>query len=671
MGECPVLQYLASRFKIGRLMARAHNPFCAYRFGEATHPGPPGLAPQVARVAVVNPSAIYRKESYFLELGADLLAISETSAVDSVQRGFAKGMYPHGYQMFYSSPVAPHGRDSATGSSVRGLAGGTAIATRLPARASPAPFAPPVAQTTRLVEAFVRFGCLEVRCICMYGVPSSHKDSAELNSLLLETVIRRLSQNKIPTLILGDFNTDVTALPIWHQFAQLGFAEAFQVSFARLGVELPPTCKNATRYDSALLSQPLIDMLVQAQVLTDCHIFDAHAPLLLDFKVPSALPVLHRWDLPRPWTDFSYCPQNFSSAYQARSHAVEDAIADVQGGADPSAAFRQWALALEESVGVAMQSAAQHQTGGRCPKALPRSHRGRCKPVRRVPRTLTQAAKPARHGDFVPPHDLVSVQGKQRLRQCRRVRTLRQGLAKFLTQPGSSDQQFQQLLNEWHAIHRAPGFPGGFKNWVLSWECVRFYPLDFPSLEWLTDMVQLLQFDCQAFAAAEADRRRRSFHLAVEHDERVNYSRQGYRLLRPASKPPFTAISTEIAQSIQALTSGSLGEWFCSVDRPHLYRPGHPVTLDGIEGLVVDVCSAHVQVAFGDQVPPGQGVLCQTHNDCTPTELHEGFRTYWSSYWQRDTAAEVADLQQWPAFQALFETVPGSMAGIFYRYARC
>ena len=635
-----------------------HDKLKSFRFGEASHPGPTGDAPQVARVAVVNPTAIFRKEPEFLELDADLIGISETSAVAKVQRSFSAGMRPHRYQVFYSSPVPPHGQDADPRSAVRGLAGGTALATRLPARASPSPFEPPVAQTTRVVEAFVRFGCLEVRCLSVYGVPSSHRDAAELNTLLLETVLRRASQNKIPTLVLGDMNVDVTSLPVWHRFVQLGFSEAFQVATARFGVELPPTCKNATRYDTALMQPPLVDMLVQAQVLTASHIFDSHAPLLLDFKVPAKMPVLHRWALPRPWTDFAFSRQTFAEAYQAREQEVVDAISSVQGGADPSGAFRTWAAALEASVDVAIQVAGVSTPAGPVRQGLPRSHRGRCRSVKRVPRDVTQAARPARHGDFLPQHEVTSRLCKQRLRQCRRARTLQQGLTKFLAHPMPPDSQFQQLLNEWHAIHRAAGYPGGFRHWVLSWQCVTWYPLDFPSLPWLSDLVQLLQFDCQALAAAEAAQRRRSFRVAVEQDEQVGFSRQGYRSIRPASKPPFTAVSTEIEQPLQRLAPATLGEWECTVPKPSLFRPGMPATVGGVEGLVVEVSATSVRVAFGDQFPPREGNLCQLHNDCTPAELHEGFRRYWSTYWQRDTPQEVDDLNLWPDFQALLARFP-------------
>ena len=124
---------------------------------------------------------------------------------------------------------------------------------------------------------------------------------------------------------------------------------------------------------------------------------------------------------------------------------------------------------------------------------------------------------------------------------------------------------------------------------MLSWQCVTWYPLDFPSLPWLSDLVQLLQFDCQALAAAEAAQRRRSFRVAVEQDEQVGFSRQGYRSIRPASKPPFTAVSTEVEQPLQCLTPATLGEWECSVPKPSLFRPGMPATVGGVEGLVVEV----------------------------------------------------------------------------------
>ena len=51
----------------------------------------------------------------------------------------------------------------------------------------------------------------------------------------------------------------------------------------------------------------------------------------------------------------------------------------------------------------------------------------------------------------------------------------------------------------------------GFASWVLTWDFVTFFPEDFPSFDWLSDLVQLLEYDCQAQAAQEAMLRKQSY----------------------------------------------------------------------------------------------------------------------------------------------------------------
>ena len=214
--------------------------------------------------------------------------------------------------------------------------------------------------------------------------------------------------------------------------------------------------------------------------------------------------------------------------------------------------------------------------------------------VARTARPVTQVAKPARTGDFLPQAEVVSVVCKQRLKQCRRARTLLRGLNKFLAQSTPSENQLQQLLGEWVAICRAPGYRGGFVPWVLFWTFIVSFPVDFPSQAWLSDLVRLLEFDCEAMAAQEAALRRKSFRQAVLQDEACEFSRMGYRSLRPAPKPPFTAVSSTVRQPAQLCQHITPGEWLCTVDSPHLFRPGLEVHFEShwsCGGGAAEVCT--------------------------------------------------------------------------------
>ena len=265
------------------------------------------------KVAIVNPTATH-KESTLLRMNMDMLFLAETSAVERVQLQVAKTCDSIIITVF-SAPVQPNCSDARQEHSGRGLAGGVALMTRLPARRSPEAFTMAVERTTRITEAFVKFGAVGVRCICLYVIPQSHADAKFLNRLLLEAAFQIVSNNKIPSVIAGDMNIDVTLLEPWDQFVQLGFVEAFQLVHPRFGKKLPPTCKQATRFDTVIMSPCMASLLCHAEVLVSSRDFDAHAPLVLEFAAPHCVPALHRWALPKPWTDFAVSPVRFEEAY--------------------------------------------------------------------------------------------------------------------------------------------------------------------------------------------------------------------------------------------------------------------------------------------------------------------------------------------------------------------
>ena len=386
----------------------------SFRYGEALHPGP--TVPRLIRLAVCNPTSVRGKEPDLVQLDADVICLSETSAVASVQHTVACHMSRRGFRTFFGQPVPPHAGEAATGFSVRGAAGGVAVMTKLPARLSPEPFPDALHVTTRAVECFLRFGPLEVRMITLYGVPSTHVDAKHANNALLQATFRRLAATSVPTLIAGDLNMDVTCLPVWQSFLALGYAEAHAYVAAFLGFTLPATCKGSTHYDTVLIPPLLQPALRHAAVLQD-HVFDSHDPLLLAFECPESLPLLRRWSMPKPWTDFNLDLPSFAASYGRFCEPVDlaiQALSESPSHEATSQAFTLWATHLEAALDCTL--ATTHATNPlmQPQPGLPRAYRGRCRPLRHVARPCPQLPRAGRHGDYMPEVEGTSVRLRMR-----------------------------------------------------------------------------------------------------------------------------------------------------------------------------------------------------------------------------------------------------------------
>ena len=625
------------------------------RVGEAANPGPEEKQP--LRMAVINPTALHGKVPEVLALQADVVFASETSAVAIVQRQLASSLSGHGFKSFFSVPAPPLLEDAAPEHHVRGLATGVAILSRVPARPSLQPFADEVVQTSRLVESFLRIGAMEVRAICVYGIPSCHGNSLHLNNHLLQVALERVRLSRVPAVVAGDWNCDVSCLPAFQGFLQLGYVEAFHAAALRLGVDLPPTCRQSTKHDTALLAPELVSLLVGAEVLEHEALFDSHDPLLLDFAAPAQLPLYARWATPKPWTDFDFSTQELAAAYDAQATHVSATIEAVDSRQSLTRMFCDWAATLERSVDQAIRVQAKAQ--GSChTSGLPQAYRGRCQPVRTVSRTVPQLPRQGRTGDFQVPHESTSIRVKWQLRQCRRLRAFRGGVAKLRQSTQPSDALLQQLFNEWEAIKRAKGFDMPFLSWVLTWPCVEFCPVDFPSWEWVNDVMQLVEFSCQALAAQDATRKSKLQAFQIQEDLSLGHSRESFAALRGKHKPPFSAVSTCVEQPVHGVQPQGLGEYYVRVPFPAQFRPGLPVQMGPAQGLVVATLPEDVHVALGKDEPDTSFPLCQQLHDCTPSELQQGFFSFWEPLWNRDSIPEATDLSQWPSFLELLRQSP-------------
>ena len=202
------------------------GPLNAQRVGEASHPGPqtklqaffpsPGLPKDTAPTAphskgaacvfaVINPTSVLHKAPALKATGADVLLLAETSAVERAQTLTGNAMRKDGFKVLWGQPVPSHSRDSCPQGTLRGLAAGVAIASRLPAHVA-CPAMPPAAiATCRLMGGFVRLGALEIRVVVVYGYPLSYPDARERTNELLQQAYDRACQSAVPCIVAGDF----------------------------------------------------------------------------------------------------------------------------------------------------------------------------------------------------------------------------------------------------------------------------------------------------------------------------------------------------------------------------------------------------------------------------------------------------------------------------------
>ena len=603
-------------------------------------------------IAVVNPASILHKTHPLLETAADVICLSETSAVSQVQGLVGHQLRQHGFKTIWGAPVPSHQREGSDKICLRGLAAGVAVTSRLPCRAASPALPQATLATCRIGEAFIRLGVLEVRLLTVYGYPLSYPDARERTEELMSQVLVRATSTCVPTIIAGDFNCPVLELPSGAQLHSLGYREIFELHERTTGTALPPTCKGATRHDTALLHPTLLPLWHSAWVLDKSHLFDSHDPLCFRLKVCSHQPTRRSWNLPRAWSSLSPEP----AAIQAAFRSVAPALARQARRCTSEQEVAQTLLAFSQSVEDCVDTALSSQHAKdplkyphRC---LPKAYRGRCVDRPIVQRTVPSVVRPARTGDYTPDEEVTSVQGHMRVRQVRRAQTLLRGLLKLhrTTSSAVAEQLRTNLTSEWSAFRKAKGFPPDFVTWTLRIACFNTFPEALPSPDWLSDLLAYLQFDCNAFARSQAKQRRDSFKYKLVLDQKHGHHRGAFQTIRGPTPPPFTEVPCQVSVQLSpsSRAAPAAHSWFQFVPGPSL-RIGAVASLDHTECHVIDVAGDHVLLQ-GETLRPG--LLVQDSVACTASELHRVFSDFWSPLWQRDHAM-APGLDHWPEFGEL------------------
>ena len=208
------------------------------------------------------------------------------------------------------------------------------------------------------LNVFVRVRDLEIKCITVYGLPRCLPEASAKNNLLLAWAYQRATVSCVPALIGGDWNTDPCQLPAWSSFASRGWVELGNFAQVAHGIFLPPTCKQATRFDTFLVPPSLIQYFQGADVLSDAQMFDSHAPMRLHLRPPGRSSPRWMWPLPRPYSEVLRAPVLPSSSYEVAASPVRPAFLPEVSETRCGDKLRLWSATVEKAVDGAVRDEA-------------------------------------------------------------------------------------------------------------------------------------------------------------------------------------------------------------------------------------------------------------------------------------------------------------------------
>lgn len=237
------------------------NCYAGVRVGEAARPGPS------TDICVTNPTALVGKVQEIAKLPHDVFMFAETSATSAAQRKVGNQLGRQKLRCFWSHPVSPLKATALEDFSYRGEAIGTAIMSRIPCRSYRGHIPELVWKTCRINAAVLQLKCCEVLLVVVYGFPDNKtREVRQLNNRILASAYNVVSHQNLPYIVAGDFNTPIHDLQAFELFQNDGCCEAFHFYKQWKGHDLPPTCKQTTRNDTAIIHPFLKTMIKDIRI---------------------------------------------------------------------------------------------------------------------------------------------------------------------------------------------------------------------------------------------------------------------------------------------------------------------------------------------------------------------------------------------------------------------
>lgn len=634
------------------------------RIGEALNPGPDGCSscpsdqdnPSLINIVITNPTAVYQKARCLNELSGDLLMLSENSATTQVQTLMSKEFKQLGYKSIWGHPAAQQIRDGNP-NSLRGAAVGVSVHSKLPVR--PARLTPDTDWYTsgRFLHCFVQLPGLEIQVCTVYGLPASVATAKTKTDSLLEHAHHAIRHTTFPALICGDLNHHPSTLESWSALRAAGYVSAEELYIRKTGQPLPPTYGDSTCNDVCLLS-PTLAQFVKDISVDQQKLVAGHNPLLVSFELPGVQIYRYDWQLPHPWINFQPRPDLIEQHYQPIFNIAGDRVSG--DNHDDLHLLQIWSATVEKAVHEAIAAESRQDPANQPHQGLPHRCRGRCQPRKFIHKPMPQSIKAACAGQYTPDVDHASIRLRQHTRQVRRLHSLRLRIQKGKRLHSLSPRTIEQLWDEWNCILQAPGFPGGFQNWLRSHPELINVPNSLPDDNYLYQAEQLLQFTADKMVYEHKVRAKRHAQYMQDLDAKRFGKKMAFRQVKEPSPGLVNTVSFSHSQDVPVLQQPQYGIAVLARLPESKLDVTQPLMINDNPSTILQFDDETIEVMIHDELEhlPSPITISQTFETTNPTEVAANLTAFWTQYWNRDSTQQQLNPNRWEDFLSLQNDLP-------------
>ena len=486
--------------------------------------------------------------------------------------------------------------------------------------------------SARITDALLHLQGQQIRVIAVYGFHSGLPDHMSQNDRLLSHVFARASDFHVPTIIAGDFNCELSALPAWSKARAVGYVDLACRQASVLNTDPDMTFKGVSRLDYVVANPFAARAFRSMQV--DPKGFTDHAVITAFFEWDS----LHHnppiWNMP---FDIGKC----------------QAITEPFKHTPPLQDHVQW---FQE----ALQYGALDHAAGIFSKAFERKAQQVHAKV--VHQPLRQAFLGRLQGKFIrrePQRVIVSqatqlvsdrVQIQQRLKTLDKIRELHR-----LLQRNPESARRQQL---WLQILKSKGFVPDFPSWLMDNDLVPLVPLTVPDTEWLHELVKQMAEHAKHWDVVRQRQKQQSISAMFSQDW-AKGGKLHAQILKDPSPATLDGLLQKTELSVRLRRACKTSAAVVTVDRPHLVKVGASWHFGKCQAIVVSLQGTAVKLDRPATVQMTRKTVVQsawsTETGFVATEV----QSYWDSFWNAKqnlnlevTALLLQTMPQIPVFDA-------------------